>query len=96
MRESEETLELSQADSSSLFEAALSTVHITGEVIGNGLMLQKCMPIFLEGLGSNQWQAQHVALLLIAGLIPGTKRTVLKDLDQLLALTLPYLQSLKD
>lgn len=100
MKESEEDLEddlkkmiEESTQKKSLYGTLLVTMSNLGETLSNAHLLQKVMPMIMEGLKSSSWQAQHISLVTIGLLVDGTRKTILKDLDALLNLVLPFLQS---
>lgn len=100
MKESEEELEddLNKmlencAEKKSLYATTLIAFQNIGVTLSNSYLLQKLMPWCLEGLKSSSWQAQHVSLIVIGLLIEGTKKHIVNDLDQLLNLSVPFLNS---
>lgn len=100
MKESEEDLEddlkkmiEESTQKKSLYGTLLVTMSNLGETLSNAHLLQKVMPMIMEGLKSSSWQAQHISLVIIGLLVDGTRKTILKDLDALLNLVLPFLQS---
>lgn len=91
MKESDEDLEddlkkmiEESTEKKSLYGTLLVTMSNLGETLTNAHLLQKIMPMIMEGLKSSSWQAQHISLVLIGLLVEGTRKTILKDLDALL------------
>lgn len=91
MKESDEDLEddlkkmiEESTEKKSLYGTLLVTMSNLGETLSNAHLLQKIMPMIMEGLKSSSWQAQHISLVLIGLLVEGTRKTILKDLDALL------------